>query len=146
MHDSLIYGLNLLFLIAIIIWAISSYIEILIYRNIKETFTSISSSFRPADQLSLRTAPDYMIIQGLYKNRKVVCRLNRSNPSQFLHYDLNLRFYIEPLVDQELGIHHNCTATTSAQSLFFTAKIPEQDIVAILEELSHAAEIAESRT
>jgi len=50
------------------------------------------------------------------------------------------------LVDQEQETHHNCVATTSAQSLFFTAKIPEQDIVAILEELSHAAEIAESRT
>ncbi|MEK7850104.1 MAG: hypothetical protein AAB213_04760 [Candidatus Omnitrophota bacterium] len=146
MHDNLIYGLNFLFLLAIIIWAISSYIEILIYRNIKETFASIWRSFQQADQLSLKTAPDYMIAQGLYKNRKVVCRLSRTSPSKFLRYDLRLHFYIEPLVKPEHKIYHNYTATTSAQSLFFTTKIPQQEIMRILEELTRDAEIIEKDT
>jgi hypothetical protein len=146
MHDNLIYGLNLLFLLAIIIWAISSYIEILIYRNIKETFAAIWRSFRPVDELSLKTAPDYMIAQGLYKNRKVICRLSRSKPSKFLHYDLSLHFYIEPLVKPEQKTYYNYTATTSSQSLFFTAKIPHQDILRILEELTRAAELIEKDT
>lgn len=146
MHDNLIYGLNFLFLLAIIIWAISSYIEILIYRNIKETFASIWRSLRPADQSSLKTAPDYMIAQGLYKNRKVVCRLSRTGASKFLRYDLRLHFYMEPLVKSDHKINYNYTATTSAQSLFFTAKIPEQEILRILEELTHDAEIIEKDT
>ena len=146
MHDNLIYGLNLLFLTAIIIWAISSYVEILIYRNIKETFSAIWRSFRPVDELSLKTAPDYMIAQGLYKNRKVVCRISRSGASKFLHYGLSLHFYMEPLVKTEHKIYHDYTATTSAQSLFFTAKIHQQEIMRILEELTRAAEIVESQT
>ncbi len=146
MHDSLIYGLNLLFVTAIVIWAASSYIELLIYRNIKETFASISGTFRPVDHLSLKTAPDYMIVQGFYKSRKVVCRLNRSTPSKLLHYDLSLHFHVEPMVKHEQKVSYNCTATTNAQSLFFTSKIPQQDIISILEELTRTAEIIEKDT
>ena len=146
MHDNLIYGLNFLFLLAIIIWALSSYIEILIYRNIKETFAAIWKLFRPVDELSLKTAPDYMIIQGLYKNRKVTCRLSRSRATKLLHYDLSLHFYVEPLIKPENKIYYNCTATTSAESLFFTAKIPQRDILRILEELTRGAEMVESQT
>jgi hypothetical protein len=163
MNDSIIYCLNLAFICAIFVWAIASFTEMQIYKNTRETFKQISELFTTQEKVGLKTGTDYLLIEGIYKNRRVVCRLSRYAPSALLHYTISLYFFIEPLnsmsknntsagvltrntqlLDNNKILYHY-TTTTSIHSLFFTTKIHKQEIIEIFEELTQAAEMVEAQ-
>lgn len=163
MHDPLIYFLNFLFLFFVLQWAFSAYVEIWVYRNLKQAFKLISNLLRSKSKLSLSDPPDYIIVEGTYKGRRVVARVSRSAPSPLWHYSLSLHIYIEPLIRPKLvayqtdyltehtqleennRIYYGSTSSTTVKSYTFMSKIPEDEFINIFEELTRAAEIAESK-
>lgn len=161
--DTLILHLNSLFTLSILVWAFSAYTEILVYRNIKETFKTIAKSVHSDVKLPKTSIQaNYLLVQGIYKNRKVVCRISRLVPSRFLHYNLSLHCYIEPLfrpdakfspappltqntrLQEDNRIYYQYTSSTALNSYVFSARISEHEIINILEELTQAAEIFEA--
>lgn len=161
--DTLILHLNSLFTLSILVWAFSAYAEMLVYRNINNTFKTISKLVHSEAKFPKGSIhADYLLAQGIYKNRKVLCRISRLGPSRFLHYNLSLHCYIEPLLRQDTKfsstpyltqhtrlrednrIYYQYTSSTAFNSYLFTIRICDHEIINILEELTQAAEIFEA--
>jgi hypothetical protein len=161
--DTLILHLNSLFTLSILVWAFSAYTEIMVYRNINKTFETIAKLVHSEVRLPKTSVQaDYLLVQGIYKNRKVVCRINRLGPSRFLHYNLSLHCYVEPLFEpdakfpstprltqhtrlqEDNRIYYQYTSSTALNSYLFSTRISEHEIISILEELTQAAEIFEA--
>lgn len=158
------YTVNLssLFTLAVIIWGASAYLDIWIWRNVKVTFKIISKLLLSHAQFPSATPLNYLIVEGLYKGRKVVCRLNYSTLKNFFHYDIYLHIYIEPHVKYKPGffqidyltknthlredskIYYQRTTSTAIKSYFLADMISDKEFIAIFEELTLAAEKIES--
>ncbi len=160
MHDIFIYRLTTCFTASIIIWAIFSYIDIWINQNLRSTSKLIAKLLNSEQKPESFNTPGYSITQGVYKGRKIVCRMNSFSPSNFLKYNLRLHIHIEPLVDirsrpneafsptentQIAGnkIIYKCTSLTAMKSYFLSAIIAKEEFVEIFEELTQAAETVE---
>ncbi len=133
-------------MLSILVWAFSAYAEIWIYRNIKHAFNVISNLLHSEIKYPTKAPTDYLIVQGFYKGRKAICRINRHPSSRILHYTLSLHFYIEPASQsqQDNRIYYQYTSSTSVTSYIFTNKISEYDIRNAFEELTRAAEMSEA--
>jgi hypothetical protein len=163
MHDIFIYRITSCFTISVILWALFAYAELWINGNLRLT-KKIFSRLLHAESTKTNTSdpPDYMIIQGFYKERKIVCRMCYFSPSRFLRYDLRLHIHIEPnkrigqklrahlyptentQLDYDNNINYACTSSTVLKSYFFASMIQEDEFIQIFEELTRAAEIIEA--
>lgn len=163
MNERFILHLSSLFTFAVVVWALFAYTEIWVYHNLKLTFKIIAKLLRSDSKMPSSDPPDYIIVSGYYKGRRVVCRLSRFTPSHFLQYDLRLHIHIEPSfylrqgsiehgfvtehtrLEPDNKISYQCTSATALRSYFFASRIPEYEFVNIFEELTRASEIVESQ-
>ncbi|MBI5873627.1 MAG: hypothetical protein HZB36_05740 [Candidatus Omnitrophica bacterium] len=164
MHDIFIYRLVTCFTISIIIWALFAYTELWINHNMSNTAKIIAKLLHTKSDHSSQDPPDYLLIQGFYKNRKIVCRMSHFSPSRFLHYNLRMHIHIEPLLDLRSErlknyyvtentrleannkINYECTSLTAIKSYFLSSMINKDEFIQIFEELTRAAEMVESQT
>jgi hypothetical protein len=162
MLDIFIFFLTSLFTLSILAWAFSAYLELWSYRNLKQTLKVISRLLGVRDRFPTADPPDYIIAEGSYKGRRVVCRLSRFAPTKFFYYDLRLHIYMEPALSKKSNlpkpgaltentrleadnrITYQFTSLTSIKSFFFSSMISAQEFIDIFEELRRAAEILES--
>lgn len=161
--NTLIYYLSLLFMTAVIVWAVSASLELLAWKNNASIFKELCPLIHSDPKMFSRLPPGYLITQGTYKNRKVICRLDLEPANQKFHYNLSLHCHMEPLarpratfaknilltphtrLDKENRIYYNFTSTTSIRSYLFSQRIPREDLIQILEELTRASELIESQ-
>ncbi|MFH1690980.1 MAG: hypothetical protein ABIC68_00200 [Candidatus Omnitrophota bacterium] len=162
LSNEFIVHISSLFTIAIVIWGIFAYLDIWVLRNAQITFKIISKLLLLRTQISPKTPLDYFIVQGYYKGRKVVCRINCFFPKNIFHYDLYLHIYMEPQIKHKPGflqmdyltknthfredskIYYQRTTSTAIKSYFFADMISEEEFINIFEELTIAAEKIES--
>ncbi|MFA5038789.1 MAG: hypothetical protein WC732_03825 [Candidatus Omnitrophota bacterium] len=151
MSDQIIYSLSLLFVTAIIVWALSAYAELALYRTVGRLLQTIRRILRKGRETENNVASDYFIIEGRYKNRKIVCRLSRIAPSTLWNFRLSLHCYVEPLrLPQAPGREKNIqsfypsTSTTAIQTFRPGERFSEQEILFLFEELSKSAEMIEN--
>lgn len=159
--DSLILILNFAFLLSILFWATTAYAQMWFARHLISLAKTLNNILHPDASLRTKMAPNYLIAQGTYKGRKVVCRINKLPGSNFLRYNLDLNAYIQPLtkpsrssvnpwqptentrVERDFRIRYLTTSEKTTRSFFITERISEQEIRLIFQELTKAAEIAE---
>lgn len=162
LSNEFILNLSSLFTLAIVIWGILAYLDIWILRNAKKTSKIISRLLSSGAQNIPKTPMDYFIVQGYYKGRKVVCRINCFTARKFLRYNLQLHIYMEPRIKYKPGflqidyltknthlrndsrIYYQRTTSTTIKSYFFADIISEEEFIAIFEELTLGAEKIES--
>ncbi len=162
MHDVFIYRLATCFTGSIILWALLSYVEIWIDHNMRKTARLLAGLLHAETRANIQDAPGYCIIQGLYKNRKIVCRMSAFSPSSFLHYNLRLHIHIEPLTrafarqgegrritentyrSSDNSINYDCTSSTTIKSYLFSSLVDRDTFLQVFEELTKAAEIVET--
>ncbi len=162
MNDVFIYRLVSFFTVSIIIWALFAYIELWINCNIRRTAKIISELLRSNSKPSSSDPLDYCIVEGLYKGRKIICRISRFSPSTFLHYNLRLHIHIEPMSNTfsrptrrfaspeykprgKAGkITYDYTSLTATKTYAFSSTITKHEFIQIFEELVRAAETVEA--
>lgn len=162
LSNELIVNLSSLFSFAIVIWGVFAYLDIWVLRNAQITLKVISKLLLSRTQISTKTPLDYFIVQGYYKGRKIVCRINCFFPKNIFHYNLCLYIYIEPQIKYKPGflqidyltknthlredskIYYQHTTSTAIKSYFFADTISEEEFINIFEELTFAAEKIES--
>jgi hypothetical protein len=162
--DTFIFHLVSVFTIAIVIWAIFAYTELWVFYNLRISRRILSKLLRAQTHATIQDPPDYIIVQGTYKGRRVVCRLSRFAPSKFLHYDLRLHIHMEPNIsmkskfprltsitentelESDNKISYRCTSSTTIKTYFFASRIPQDEFTNIFQELTRAAEIVGSWT
>lgn len=159
MHDVFIYRLVTCFTGSIILWALLAYAEIWIDHNMRRTARLLAGLLHTETMPGIKDAPGYLLIQGLYKGRKIVCRMSAFSPSSFLHYNLRLHIHIEPLArafarqgeritentyrSADNSINYDCTSSTSIKSYLLSSLVDRDTFLQIFEELAKAAEIVE---
>jgi hypothetical protein len=163
MTGTFISHLVTLFTAAIVLWGLISYAQLWVYHNLKVTQKMLcrilSSPVKPAGD----DPPDYLIICGHYKGRKVVCRLSQFSVFKLLHYGLRFHIHIEPGIALKSGrhpdesltqntrlgtdnkIYYDSMSSTSMKSYLFASRIPDHEFLSVFEELTRAAEIIESK-
>lgn len=162
MHDIFVYRITSCFTVAVILWALFAYAELWINHNLKHTQKIFAKLLHAEIKSAASDPPGYMIVQGFYKERKIVCRMSCFSPSRFLRYDLRLHIHIDPhrcirdkfrgrlyltentRLDIDNKINYACTSSTILKSYFFSSMIPEDEFIQIFEELTRAAEIIEA--
>ncbi|MDD5018838.1 MAG: hypothetical protein PHH75_07440 [Candidatus Omnitrophica bacterium] len=162
MSDAVIYGLSLLFLASIVFWAISAYAEMIVYKTLRQISRLIQVILKHHEETAGDGPTDYCIVEGRYKNRSVVCRINRIAARTLWNFKLSLHCHLEPLRsplrDQEpkaaprgtLGkssdAYYPSTSTTCIRSFGPGERISEADILTIFEDLTRAAEMIENQS
>ena len=162
LSNEFILNLSSFFTLAVVLWGMLAYLDIWILRNAKITCNIISQLLLSRAQIPSRTPSDYFIVQGYYKGRVVVCRINCLIPRNHLHYNLHLHIYIEPHLKykpnflqidyltkntylmKDSRIYYQRTSATAIKSYFFADMISEKEFISIFEELTSAAEKIES--
>lgn len=157
--DSVIYGLSVLFFASIVFWAVSAYAEMIIYRTVQETSRLIQDILKTQHEVGEEGPTDYSIVEGRYKNRTMICRINRIAARSWWNFKLNLHCHVEPLRISAQGqarrfgplgktgdVYYPATSTTFTRSFDPTEQISQNDILSIFEDLSKAAEIVENQT
>ncbi len=142
MRDLFIYRLVTCFTASVIIWALFTYAEMWINANLKNTSRAIAKLLNAEPNPRSSNPPGYNIIQGTYKGRKIVCRLNSFSPTKLLRYNLSLHVYIEPFKGS--GIAHEYTSLTTVKSYFLSSSVSQDEFIQIFEELTRAAEMTEA--
>ncbi len=117
--------------------------EMWVNANLKRT-SKILTALLNSDPETWKNPPGYSIIEGTYKGRKIICRLNSFSPSIFLHYKICLHAHIEPLSGKYNT--YDSTSLTAVKSYFFLSAVTKDEFLQIFEELSRASEIIEAKT
>ena len=158
MIDKLIYGLSFLFVGAILLWAVSAYAELILYGTVKRIFRSICILLRKNEAEERGNATDYFIVEGSYKNRKIICRLSRISSSSFWNVRLSLHCHVEPLRfsgqhelfapdrQKQKNPFYPVTSTTVVRTFHPGERFSEAEILAVFEEASKSAEMMENET
>ena len=146
MLDTPVYRLVSCFTASIVIWALFAYTELWVNHNIKNTRKILARLLNSETRRLRSDPPDYAILSGYYRGRKIVCRLSNFSASLFLHYNLRLHFHIEPSSETKIlnKIDYDCTSLTAIKSYFLSSLINPQEFIHIFEELTLAAEMAEA--
>lgn len=154
--DKIIYGLSFLFAGSILLWAVSAYVELILYETVKRVFGSICCLLKKNQKEERGTSTDYFIVEGTYKNRKIICRLSRLSSSSLWNFRLSLHCHVEPLrysgqgelLDQERHEKRNpfypVTSTTVVRAFHPGERFSESEILSVFEESSKAAEMMEN--
>lgn len=162
MDQVFIINLGSLFLFAILLWAISAYTELLVWREMKKIFIMISRILRSEKKLPEGNPPDYLIVKGTYKSRNTIVRISHFySGAQILNYKLSLHMHMEPLrrgkpreisdiTERELGtpgkmIFYKNTSTTSIKTYSIVSRVSEHNIISMLEELTYSVEEVEAQ-
>ncbi len=156
--DTLIYGLSILFFASIVFWAVSAYAEMIIYKAVQEASRLIQDILKTPRPSSQEGPTDYSIVEGRYKNRTVICRINRIAARSLWNFKLDFHCHIEPLrtpaeektrLSRPLGqaddIYYPATSTTFVRSFGPSEKLSKSDILNIFEDLTKAAESIENQ-
>jgi hypothetical protein len=163
MPDAIILDLSFLFAASIVFWAISAYAEMMVYRTLHHICGLIQTTLTDHREIRGEDPTDYCMMKGRYKNRSVICRINRIDPRTLWNYKLNLHCHLEPLrrplQDQRhdvaaLGgplnpsgeIYYPSSSTTLTRFFWAGKRVYPADILAIFEDLTRAAEMIENRT
>ena len=156
--------LTLLFTAAICVWAVASFIEILNYRALFQAQKWLSQILNAQQNDSVTKSPDYLLVEGRYKSRRVVCRLSLAPIGKWpCFYQISIHAYIQPQVvtnNQSVGdglptkgawmendkrIHYNWTSSTSNTVYFLFQRLKRSDMIMMLNELTTCAEFVEER-
>ncbi|MDD5537726.1 MAG: hypothetical protein PHF12_02025 [Candidatus Omnitrophica bacterium] len=156
--DSLIYGLSVLFFASIVFWAVSAYAEMIIYRAVQEASRLIQGILKTHREAGEEGPTDYSIVEGRYKNRAMICRINRIAARSWWNFKLDLHCHVEPLrtpaqdkawSSKPLGhaddVYYPATSTTFVRSFGPSEKLSKNDVLNIFEDLTKAAEIIENQ-
>ncbi len=156
--DTLIYGLSVLFFASIVFWAVSAYAEMIIYKAVQEASRLVRDILKTRRQSGEEGPTDYSIVEGRYKNRTVICRINRIAARSLWNFRLDLHCHVEPLrapaeekmklpkpLGQADNIYYPATSTTFVRSFGPSEKLSKSDILNIFEDLTKAAESIENQ-
>jgi len=148
--DSLIYGLSVLFFASIVFWAVSAYAEMVIYKAVREASRLLQDILKTRGESGEEGPTDYAIVEGCYKDRTIICRINRIAARSWWNFKLSLHCHIEPLRLATQGPadpNHICypaMSTTFTRSFGPSEKLSKDDILNIFEDLTRAAESIEN--
>ncbi len=148
--DKLIYGLSILFFASIVFWAISAYAEMVIYKAVREASRLFQDILKTRGESDGEGPTDYAIVEGRYKDRTMICRINRIAAHSWWNFKLSLHCHIEPLRLATQGpadpnrISYPAMSTTFTRSFGPSEKLSKNDILNIFEDLTMAAEFIEN--
>ncbi len=152
MLDRWILNLNTLFILAIAFWSFAAWRELWIYRHIKDTFAIITKYLNAPNTFDLKTIPECLIARGVYKNRNLACRICDIIPTRLFFYRMEIHCHVEPgsktpgTPKGNAGVSYRTTALSVIKKYSLVERISEQEILDILEEITRAAELVESKT
>jgi hypothetical protein len=145
MFDRWIAWLNSLFILSIFFWAFAAWRELWIYRRIKDTFALITSLCCAQDTFDHKGIPDCIVVRGVYKNRALACRLSHIRPTWLFFYRVDIHCHIEPKDASKNPVSYKATALSKTMRCPLTEGASREEILEVFEEVTGAAETAESK-